>query len=159
MPEIIIITKFGEIECKNTKCTEQSQIFKLCNYKTNTDFKCVHTYNINDSQYSVYGKEKGRANSENKYEFPPPIDSKLFFGTMCIFKSVNGNYENLSKEEWENVYEALYGGFDDINSSEEEERSMDSEIYDDNEYTKEGYLKDDFIVDDEELIEEGYISE
>ena len=38
-------------------------------------------------------------------------------------------------------------------------RSMDSEIYSDEEYTEEGYLKDGFVVDDnDELKEEEYLS-
>ena len=77
---------------------------------------------------------------------------------MCIIKTdKNGEYANLSVSEWEKVYEDLFGGFEDIGGDDSDERSVDSEVYSDGEYTKEGYLKDDFIVeDDEELEEEDY---
>ena len=68
----------------------------------------------------------------------------------------NNKYEELTKIEWNKVYEKLFGGFYDL-GSDDETRSMDSEIYDSDEYTKEGYHKDGFIVDDKELVEEDYI--
>ena len=54
-------------------------------------------------------------NYENKYEFPPPVDNTLFFGN-CIL--INKDEEdmpiNITKKEWTEIYDHLYGGFDDI---------------------------------------------
>ena len=61
---------------------------------------------------------------------------------------------NISLEEWEKTYEDLFGGFEDIENSDEEERSMDSEVYEDEDYTEEGYLKDGFVVPDNELLDD-----
>ena len=119
----------------------------------------LNNYIFSKPRMGNFGKDKGRANSENKYEFPPPIDNVLYFGNVCVFKSVDDEYVDLTKEEWECTYESLFGGFDDIGHADDEARSVDSEIYSDEEYTKEGYLKDDFIVDDDELVEEEYLSE
>ena len=107
-------------------------------------------YNI-----ELYAKNDGKANTENKYDFPPPIDNTLFFGNMCILAKLDNEYEKLTKNEWNKVYEKLFGGFHDLHS--DETRSIDSEIYDYDEYTNEGYYKDGFIIDDEELEEEDYI--
>ena len=39
----------------------------------------------NENNYiSIYCKDKGRANSENKYDLPPPLDSNLYFGNMAF---------------------------------------------------------------------------
>jgi hypothetical protein len=68
-------------------------------------------------------------------------------------------YVDLSVEEWEKVYERLFGGFEEIGSedSEEEEESEDEEGI---EKTKAGYEKDGFVVDpseeDSELDYEDY---
>ena len=75
---------------------------------------------------------------------------------MCILKR-NDEFESTSVNEWNVLYEHLFGGFEDLD--EEEERSEDSEIYSDEDYTKEGYLKDNFVVDDDELTEEEYVEE
>ena len=113
---------------------------------------------MSKKKYQVYGKKNGRANTENKYDFPPPIDTLLLFGTVCILKKQDEDFVSLTKEEWDKTYETLFGGFEDLGDSDGE-RSTDSEVFSDDNYTKEGYLKDDFIVDDDELEEEDYISE
>ena len=49
------------------------------------------TYHI-----SLYGKLKGKANTENKYDFPPPADNLLFFGNCILTNKVDGEYETSS---------------------------------------------------------------
>ena len=162
----IFIYKNGEIEQKQTKKEIQiDKIFKLCNYKNNSGFNKLHSFPINSKEtnettniencYEVYGKKEGRANSENKYEFPPPIDTELYFGCLCVIKRENDEIVDLTIDEWSNVYDSLFGGFEDIEESDEE-RSIDSDVYNSDEYTKEGYHKDSFIVEEDELIEEEY---
>ena len=149
----IIIKKNGDIQEKNVKLNE---LYKSCNFKISKSFEKQHEYNYNNKIYEVYGKKNGKANTENKYDFPPPIDNTLFFGNMCILAKLDNEYEKLTKNEWNTVYEKLFGGFHDLDSHDET-RSIDSEIYDSDEYTNEGYHKDGFIVDDKELEEEDYI--
>ena len=160
MTKYLFVSKGGEVEQKTTKNKiECDKIFKLCNYKTASGFEKLHCFPIDKSDpengFEVYGKKSGRANSENKYEFPPPIDKNLYFGSLCIIKREGSEISDLSIEEWNIVYESLFGGFEDIEDSDGE-RSMDSEIYSSDEYTKEGYHKDSFIIDDDELTEEEY---
>ena len=154
---ILLIKSNGDIVEKNVKNIDEDSIYKFCNYKNNNDFKYLHNYKYNDSKFYIYGKVNGRANSENKYDLPPPIDTNLYFGTLCIIKKQENNYSSTNIEEWNKVYEHLFGGFEDLDK--EEERSIDSEIYSEEDYTNEGYLKDNFVVDDDELCEEEYITD
>lgn len=160
MTKYVFICKNGDLEQKITKNDiESEKIFKLCNYKSPSGFEQLHCFTIGENGagngYEVYGKKTGRANSENKYEFPPPIDTELYFGSLCILKRENSEIIDLTVDEWSNVYESLFGGFEDIEDSDEE-RSLDTEVYSSDEYTKEGYHKDSFIIDDDELVEEEY---
>ena len=156
---VIIIQKNGDLTEKRTKHIDEENYYKICSFKTNKDFSLIHKFKYQNNYYSIYGKDKGKATHENKYELPPPVDSKLYFGNMCIIKlDENEEYGDLHICEWDTVYESLFGGFEDI-GSKDESRSMDSEIYDDEDYTKEGYLKDDLIVDDDELQEEDYMTD
>jgi len=166
MCKYISVNKNGDVEEKQTRQPITSEkIYKLCNYKNSTGFEMLHNYPLQSSEnnddinsiicYEVYGKRQGRANNENKYELPPPIDTELFFGNLCILKKENDTFVDLTFDEWSNVYESMFGGFEDIEHSDEE-RSMDSEIYSSDDYTKEGYHKDSFIVEDGELEEEEY---
>merc|ERR1712100_606387 len=60
------------------------------------------------------------------------------------------NLQDLTLDEWEKVYEKLFGGFENI---EEEEDESSEEYVDPENLTKEGYDKTDgFIVDDEDSI-------
>ena len=81
MSKYVFVSKSGEIEQKTTKQQiEDEKIFKLCNYKSASGFEKLHCFpmdkNDTDNGYEVYGKKNGRANSENKYEFPPTIDTE-----------------------------------------------------------------------------------
>lgn len=153
MPSILIVEKNGTIKSLNAKNLTADELYKKAGFKTNTDFEHQTTWNVDvgGKQYSIslYGKKTGRANQENKYEFPPPVDSILYFGNCVLVNSKNNTYEDLSLSEWEKVYEHLYGGFEDLDnsdsSSEEDEEDIKSMPK-----TKSGYVIDDFIVDDDE---------
>tara|TARA_B100000424_G_C22870970_1_gene463813 strand:+ start:299 stop:811 length:513 start_codon:yes stop_codon:yes gene_type:complete len=162
MLTLIQVKTNGDIIEKNVKEIAPQTLYKHCQFKSSKDFEHIHTFQKccegESHGYMVYGKKSGRANTENKYDFPPPIDTLLLFGTICIVKQIDNEYVSLTTQDWEKMYEELFGGFEDLDGSEEE-RSMDSEIYSDDDYTKEGYLKDNFVVDDDELEEEEFVPE
>jgi hypothetical protein len=104
---------------------------------------------------SLWGKKTGKANFENKYDLPPPIDKDLFFGTCALVRtsaagstaSAAETLLDLTKETWLKIYEQLFGGFEDIGDddeySEDELANVDPALL-----TKDGYLKDGFVVSD-----------
>jgi hypothetical protein len=159
MPSItvLIVEKLGNIKESTLKTFDENELYKKAGHTSATGFKCYTQWNIkdlNEKSYniSVYGKTTGRANSENKYEFPPPIDNTLFFGSCLI---VNYEDENtpvsITSDEWDSIYEHLYGGFEDIGDEAEDEASNNEEDeYADIPVTKSGYAKDGFVVDDED---------
>ena len=143
-----------------------SEFYKKCNYRNNNNFDVRHTWEFKQSgetyYISVFAKDKGRANSENKYDLPPPIDSALYYGSLLIIKTfTNENFEkdnldDLKLEEWEKCYEKLFGGFESLGEDDSEETDELDEISD-SEKTKEGYHKDGFVVDDDDEDDEDYI--
>ena len=155
MTTILIVEKLGSIKEVQIKNCNEDEFYKKAGYKTNEGFKCFTKWNveIDNKQYfiSLYGKTTGRANQENKYEFPPPMDKLLFFGNCILVHQIDNKYKNLTKKEWEEIYEKLYGGFEDIGEEDsEDEYDEDEDDLDETKLTKTGYLKDDFIVDDDE---------
>ena len=148
---VIVIEKGGNIKELKVKSFDETELYKKGGFKTPTDFK-EHTswknIEVNNTKYNihVYGKTVGRANQENKYEFPPPIDNILFFGSCILVNKINNTAHNLSSKEWKSIYNQLYGGFEDLDADVSDE----SEDSDDNlPKTKSGYMKDDFVVDDD----------
>lgn len=169
--KIIIIEKNGNVKEMEIKNFKEDELFKKCGFKKCEDFLKHHEWNnikIDGNKYSIlmYGKTDGRANSENKYDFPPPIDNKLFFGNCALVAKIkkekeNYNYTNLTLNLWNKIYEKLFGGFEDLTTNavndEEEEDELDN--IPKHKKTKHGYLKDGFVVDsDGENMSDDYDS-
>jgi hypothetical protein len=158
---IIIIEKTGIVKTLCVKDYNQNELYKKCGFTKSDDFIKQTEWNkkIDSVQYniSVYGKLKGKANFENKYEFPPPIDNKLFFGSCAIIcKKINENKEyeycNITIPLWNKIYEKLMGGFEDLSKTLIEDENEDDELKNipNNKKTKTGgYLKDGFVIDDD----------
>jgi len=174
MTIILVIDKSGTIKEVNLKSYNKEELYKKAGFKV-TDGFVVQTkwgVEINSKKYSIllYAKTKGRAGQENKYDFPPPVDNALYYGS-CVLVNISqseGHHvegvedlkvedlkvedlkvedlkvEDLTESLWEKIYEKLFGGFEDI-GSEDSEESKDT--VEDLPRTKSGYIKDDFIVD------------
>ena len=155
MVKIVIIHKTGEAITKNILKFDINTLYKKCSFRNDNHFKLHHTWKISSAKYiHVFAKNNGRANSENKFDFPPPIDTILFFGNVAVVKTserypTNVNVKPLTHTEWAIIYEKLFGGFEDINSVNSYE-SDELDNYKPEQLTKQGYLKDGFIVTNEE---------
>jgi hypothetical protein len=155
MQSILVVEKTGVIKETNIKSFSQEELYKKAGFKNADDFKLVHSWTMEidgkSTTISLYGKLSGRAGQENKYDFPPPVDTMLFFGSCILVANVSSDgksCDNLNIDRWEAIYEALFGGFEDIGdeSEEESEDDIDSDVP----RTKDGYVKDGFIVDDDD---------
>jgi hypothetical protein len=156
MPTILIVEKLGNIKSSVLKTWNESELYKKASLKIANGFKCYTTWSveIDKKKYIIdlYGKTTGRANQENKYEFPPPVDKHLFFGNcILVNKSENGEVRDLSIEEWDDIYDTLHGGFEDLGSdSDDEDEDEDYGM----KRTKDGYVKDGFVVDGDEVSDD-----
>ena len=158
---IVIVETNGSLKKTLFKKFNEETLYKKCNLKKPDDFekKTKWSVKIDGVKYTVFlfAKEKGRANNENKYDFPPPVDNKLFFGNCILFaKNDDDEYVDLSLELWNKIYEKLFGGFENLDSTaiedveeEDELANIPAEMK-----SKDGYLKDDFIVDEEDEPDE-----
>ena len=160
MVKIILVDKGGNLKCSDIKDFDVEKIFKKCNLKKGDNFKKRTTWKHDDYFVSIFSKDKGRANTENKYDLPPPVDKDLYYGSMVLVKHTekditNSNAVDFSLKEWEKLYEKLFGGFEDLNG---DDSFSDEEEIPEHMKTKEGYSKEDgFIVDDDDEEDEDYI--
>ena len=168
---IIIVEKTGELKSLAIKDFKEDELFKKCGFKKGEDFikqtewAVKYPSGSTGTKYfvQVFAKTDGRANSENKYDFPPPIDKKLFFGSCAILAYVKSGdnskkYIDLALELWEKIYEKLFGGFEDLASTakQDEEEEDELEKVPKEKKTKNGYLKDGFVVDSSDTEDEDY---
>lgn len=167
---IIIVEKVGTLKPLSIKDFKIEELYKKCGFKKNDDFLKRVEWNAkyDGKKYfiEVYAKTSGRANTENKYDFPPPVDSTLFFGSCAIVsynKEINNSkiYTDLSLPLWNAIYEKLFGGFEDLSSTVLEDENEEDELVNipKEKKTKQGYLKDGFVVDNDDLDEELSLSD
>jgi len=162
---IVIVEKTGVLKSLAIKEFKEEELFKKCGFKKAEDFVKQNEWSMKTEgrKYiiQVFAKTEGRPNSENKYDFPPPIDTKLFFGNCAILAKIRNDdgsisFTNLSLEMWEKMYEKLFGGFEDLTTTAAEDENEEDELENvpQNKKTKHGYLKDGFVVDSSDGDEE-----
>jgi len=157
---IVLVEKTGELKTLTVKDYKEDELFKKCGFKKADGFSKQSEWpvKLNGQKYSImmFGKDDGKANMENKYDFPPPVDKKLLFGCCVLVGQLRDDTGkkiliNLSTELWTKLYEKLFGGFEDLavanDDDEEEEDELDT-LPKSKKTKSTGYLKDGFVVDD-----------
>ena len=156
MVNIILVDKSGDLKVCKYNVDKGDELYKKCKFKKSDNFEKRTTWKTKKSKYdfcsvSLYSRDTGKANTENKYDFPPPVDTPLYFGVCALVaEDENDDCIDLTIEMWETFYEELFGGFENLadtaaedNNEEDEMESIPAEMK-----TKSGYLKDDFVVED-----------
>ena len=163
---IVIVEKTGVTKSLTIKEYNEEELYKKCGFKKATDFSKQTEWivKLEGKKYlvSLYGKIDGKANTENKYDFPPPVDSTLFFGSCaltCMLMQEDKTFllTSLSVEMWTKMYEKLFGGFEDLAATAAQDEMEVDELagIPKEKKTKDGYLKDGFVVDSDEGDEDG----
>ncbi len=166
MVKAVLIDKAGEIKAVNLK-VEKDELYKKCKFKSTDSFTLRHTWKIDKSlnrkigdvvkYVSIYAKDTGRANMENKYDLPPPVDHPLFFGCLIMLghntrnvlseeeyndaKMKEGDDEDkedtyleyvdpsdLTTKSWNLIYENLFGGFEDLSATAIQDELEEDEL-------------------------------
>ncbi len=163
---IIIVDKGGSLKTLTVKDYKVEELYKKCGFKKSEGFTLQVEWpvKLEGQRYLIqmYGKLDGKANMENKYDFPPPVDKNLYFGSCALVGMIrddsnNRAHINLSVELWNKIYEKLFGGFENLaltcNEDEEEEDELEN-IPKNMKTKKGGYLKDGFVVDSSDAEED-----
>lgn len=162
---VVIVEKGGDLKSLSIKDFKEEELYKKCGFKKADGFSKQAEWNAkyDGKKYcvKVFAKDNGRANTENKYDFPPPIDTKLFGSCAIIATVKNGNgsnsYVDLTLPLWNKMYEKLFGGFEDLAATAAEDEEEEDELANvpKEKKTKDGYLKDGFVVDSDDEEEDG----
>jgi hypothetical protein len=162
---IIIVDKSASLKNLTVKDYKVDELYKKCGFKKADTFilQVEWPVKLDGQKYLIqmYGKLDGKANMENKYDFPPPVDKKLYFGSCALVgmlreDSNNRSYINLSLELWNKIYEKLFGGFEDlavIGADDDDEEDELENVPKKLKTKKGGYLKDGFVIDSSDTEE------
>jgi hypothetical protein len=161
MVNIVVVQKTGELKEIEFK-GHIDEIYKKCSYRKKDGFEIRSTWNltVNKLNYNIelYGKIEGKAGFENKYDFPPPVDKILFFGNMVLVNKDEDKLKDICVEEWNVIYEKLFGGFENLDDTAKEDENEVDELINlpDSMKTKDGYLKDGFVIDNDDSDSDTY---
>jgi hypothetical protein len=155
MVKVVVVNKHGQLKESSLKSSERSELYKKAGFKKGDGFEHRTSWSQTLSGTKVgvelWAKEEGKAGSENKYDFPPPVDTTLYFGSCVLLRRDPHDQipQDLTIDMWTRMYEKLFGGFEDLDdaecSSEDELDGVPEALK-----SKDGYLKDGFICDDGE---------
>ena len=157
MTKIVIVNKNGDVETVDCKAFSEQELFKKCGFRKCEGFEKRHTWSVKvkseKHNVSLFARDSGKHNNVNKFEFPPPMDNELYYGNCALVdRDDQGNVLDLDDDSWAVIYEKLFGGFETLKDSAEDDELENDELDDvPAEYkTKCGYLKDGFVVDSDE---------
>lgn len=164
--KFLLVEKSGNIKEVIFNNFDINELYKKCGFRKSENFVSRHIWtNIkikkNIYNIEIWSRNDGKANTENKYDFPPPIDKDLYFGNCAILQIdiKTKKYKNLTKDIWDKVYEKLFGNFENLNDTCDIDDNEEDELKDikkDLKTKKSEYLKDGFVVDsDDEESENG----
>ena len=151
MVKIVLVDKNKKVKTINVNKFSIDTLYKKCKFRSPDDFKKRTMWSLDaTTNVSLYAKDNGRANTENKYEFPSPVDNDLYYGNVGLVAHTEDECSKdsivpFTDEQWNKMYEKLMGGFESL--GDEDSYSSEEEV-DPKMLTSEGYLKDGFVVSD-----------
>jgi hypothetical protein len=156
MTVIVQIDKTGTVKATNVKDLSRDLLYKKCGFRKSDGFEKRTTWKVKigaETHYvELWARDAGKHNTENKYDFPPPCDTALYFGTCGLVGSDAAGEVlcDLTVELWDKIYEKLFGGFEDLGDEDEEASDDELASVPKEMKTKNGYLKDGFVIDNSE---------
>tara|TARA_B110000914_G_C15196480_1_gene324228 strand:+ start:50 stop:469 length:420 start_codon:yes stop_codon:yes gene_type:complete len=136
MVKFIIISKSQDVMCEELDEVTLKKIHELLqNNKKEKELKKIHTWDFDDDKIEMYGYINGKEKEINKLELPEPIENKLYYNELIFFSLNDENkYIDLDEEDFEDFYDMIFGGFDDIDS---EDSGLD---FGNDEYEDDGFV-------------------
>lgn len=108
---IIVINKNGSMKQQNVKHLTQDTIYKKCGLRNSNGFHRIHVWYVhtmNVDTVELWSCDTVKSGQDNKYELPPPLESKVYYGSMALISVQNdGTFGNLSLNTWSQIYESL----------------------------------------------------
>jgi hypothetical protein len=151
MVKLVVIGKGGDVKRATLNGTDRGELHRKAGVKTSKDFARRTVWTVpgqkGKTEVELWARTSGRAGTENKYDFPPPVDTELYFGTCVLLRRdpATGDPIDLSVQEWSGIYETLFGGFEDLCEETSSEDELDGVCP--SMKTRHGYAKDGFVCD------------
>jgi len=114
-----------------------NDIEKSIIHKGTGEIKQLHIWNYENFEIVIFGWKHGNHKSVNKHELPTPFEHTLLFGDLIVLIKEDDKYIDFPKEDYEEFYDYMFGGFDSCDSNDNTD--LDEDEYD---------FNDGFLVKD-----------
>ena len=163
MTSIVVVEKSGTVKNVKAKDVSRETLYSKCGFRKADGFEKRTVWKVElDQTYMIelWSRNDGKANTENKYDFPPPVDKDLYFGNCCVIciDEETDTIIDLTTSIWNKIYEKLFGGFEDLDDDEEPSED-ELEGVPASMKTHSGYLKDGFVVGTDSDSDGSYVEE
>lgn len=81
----------------------------------------LYCFTLHNNNYYFIGLTKGKEKNINQHELPPPIDTQFYYGNIFVIKTtLKQKYQHFTVDDFNKVYEELFGGFESLGSYDTE---------------------------------------
>lgn len=133
---IIIVDKSGTLKSLKVKNFCESDLYKRCGFKKDTNFSLRYTLSLvlNDKQhyFSFYGKSDGKNNFENQYSFLSDLKLKIYGNFAIVGCDENKSPIHLNIDQWQYICEQLKLGNNNLIIEQNIQKNSDKKILNDN---------------------------
>ena len=139
MIEILKILKNSSIKIDNIDISEISDnLYKKCSFRKNDNF--INIFNINYKNYifEIWGKNKGKDNTINNFNFSKYSTSKIYGDCIVLLKS--NNYINFNILLWQKLFQDDESYNESSSDDEYNEEELDSKELDSKELNQESFI-------------------
>jgi len=152
--QVLLLTQKAEVKETNLQTAPNGTItiaMLQALMKKKTPPEMLGTYKNRSQTLFDFGYTTGKAGTENKHELPPPHDTTLCFGDIIMLASKDDKSwatpVPLKSSDYEAFYTRAFGGFEDLDSEDEEEAEPEAE---EAEVPEEAEAEEDEELEDEE---------
>lgn len=125
MIEVLKILKDASIKIENINESDIScNLFKKCSYRKNDNFVNIFNINYKTYEFEVWGKNKGKENLLNKFNFTKYFSSKIYGDCLILLK--NNNYINFDLLIWQKLFQQEIDENESNSEDEENENEFNS---------------------------------
>jgi len=131
---ITVIRKNQEIYDMEVESLDLNEIHSRLN-NNNNNLKKLTEYNFDDEKVELYGYDRGLERNINILELP---EEDLYYDDLVfVSRKLNNELNDLKSDDFEDLYESLFDGFDNLSDYEEEDQFEQDD----------GYITDDNFVE------------
>jgi len=131
---ITIVKKNQEVCDMEVESLDLNEIHSRLN-NNNNNLKKLTEYNFDDEKVELYGYDRGLERNINRLELP---EEDLYYDDLVfVSKKLNNDFNDLKSDDFEDLYESLFDGFDNLSDYEEEDQFEQDD----------GYITDDNFVE------------